>query len=181
MKLSYEIIRKVHRMEKESGDLVKIDDDFFSSLPDYLGEEKEKLNETRQNLDDSVIRKLHNIKTMLEDIIYLREKKIINKAIIKTKTNEEDIKNMIPEEQKMYYKIANLLYNYQKTVKEQFGEGKPSAEKQKKVKILMLQDVPKFIGTDMQEYGPFKEGEELELIEPIAKIFVKKGIGKELQ
>lgn len=179
MKLSYEIIRKVHRTEKESSELAKIEDDFFESLSEFISEEKTKLNESKNNLDDSVIRKLHNIKGMLNDIIYLREKKIINRAILKTKTDEDDTKNMTAEEQKMYIKITNILQSYQKQVKDCF-DNESKLEKQKTVKMQMLQEVPKFIGTDMQEYGPYKEGEELELIESIAKIFIKKGIGKDL-
>jgi len=179
MKQSYENIRKIHRMEKENFELVRIDEDFFDSLPEFVLEEKSKLQEIKNSLDDSIVRKLNNIKTMLEDIIYLREKKIINKAILKTKNNEDDTKNMTLEEQKIYYKLVNVLYNYQKLAKGPF-EGEQKEDK-KTVKIKILQEVPKFIGTDMQEYGPFAKDEEIEIIEPIAKIFIKKNMGKDLQ
>ena len=177
MKQSYDQIRKIHRMEKENSELVRIDEDFFESLPEFIEEEKSKLQETKNTLDDSVMRKIFNIKIMLEDIIYLREKKIINKAILKTKNNEEDIKNMTLEEQKMYYKIVNLLFAYQKLAKGPFEDQKE--EKIKTIEIKIVQDVPKFIGTDMQEYGPFEKDSEIEIIEPIAKIFLKKGIAKD--
>jgi DNA replication initiation complex subunit (GINS family) len=176
MKLSYEIIRKIHRQEKESVDLVRIDEDFFDSLPEYVQEEKDKLQEMKNSLDDSVVRKLNNIKGMLEDIIYSREKKIINKAILKTKNNEDDTKNMTLEEQKIYYKIVNLLQSYQKFAKGPFEDQRQ--ETQKTVKLKILQDVPKFIGTDMQEYGPYSKDEEIDIIESIAKIFIKKGIAQ---
>jgi len=178
MKQSYELIRKIHRLEKENSDLVRIDEDFFESLPEFIEEEKAKLQETKNSLDDSVMRKITNIKTMLEDIIYLREKKIINKAILKTRNNEDDTKNMTLEEQKLYYKIVNLLYAYQKLAKGPFECEKE--EKTKTIKIKIIQDIPKFIGTDMQEYGPFEKDTEIEIIEPIAKIFLKKGIAKEI-
>jgi len=179
MKLSYEIIRQIHRQEKEHSELVRIDDDFFESLPEYINEEKIKLNDLKNSLDDGIVRKLNNMKGMLEDIIYLREKKIINKAILKTKNNEDDTKNMTLEEQKIYYKLVNMLYAYQRLVKAPF-EGEQREEKQKEIKLKILQDVPKFIGTDMQEYGPYEKDAEIEIIESIAKIFIKKGIGKEL-
>ena len=120
MKLSYELIRKLHRQENESVDLIRIDEDFFDALPEYIQEEKDKLQDMKNSLDDSIVRKLNNIKSMLEDIIYSREKKIINKAIMKTKNNEEDTKNMTLEEQKIYYKIVNLLLSYQKFAKGPF-------------------------------------------------------------
>jgi DNA replication initiation complex subunit (GINS family) len=178
MKLSYELIRKIHRQEKESVELIRIDEDFFDSLPEYVQEEKDKLQDMKNSLDDSVVRKLNNIKSMLEDIIYSREKKIINKAIMKTKNNEDDTKNMTLEEQKIYYKIVNLLISYQKFVKGPFDGSEQ--EKPKNIKLKILQDVPKFIGTDMQEYGPFGKDEEIEIIDPIAKIFIKKGIAQSI-
>lgn len=180
MKLSYELIRKIHRQEKENVDLARVDEDFFDSLPEFIDEEKLKLSDMKYNLDDTIVRKLQNIKSMLEDIIYLREKKIINRAILKTKNNEDNTKNMILYEQKIYNKFVNLLYNYQKLAKGPF-ESKIKEDKTKTVKLKILQDVPKFIGTDMQEYGPFEKDIEIEIIDPIAKIFIKKGIAKEIQ
>lgn len=179
MKLSYELIRSIHRQEKDSTELVKIDDDFFDEIPEFINEEKQKLQDMKKNLDDSVIRKIQNIKSMLTDIIYWREKKIINKAIIKTKTNDDDIKNMILEEQKIYYKLVNILHNYQMLVKSSFEDQIEETSK-KTIKLKILQDVPKFIGTDMKEYGPYEKDAEIEIIESIAKIFIKKEIGKEI-
>lgn len=180
MKLSYELIRSIHRLEKDSNELSKIDDDFFTEIPDFIEEEKSKLQDVKKNLDDSIIRKIQNIKSMLTDIIYLREKKIINKAILKTKTNDDDIKNMTLEEQKIYYKLVNILYNYQLLVKSPF-EDHIEEQSKKTIKMKVLQDVPKFIGTDMKEYGPYEKDSEIELIESIAKIFIKKEIGKEIK
>lgn len=179
MKLSYELIRSIHRQEKDSNELVKIDDDFFDEIPEFVTEEKSKLQDIKKNLDDSVIRKINNIKTMLIDIISWREKKIINKAILKTKTNEDDLKNMTLEEQKIYYKLVNILHSYQLLVKNSFEEIIEDQPK-KSIKLKILQDVPKFIGTDMKEYGPYEKDSEIELIESIAKIFIKKDIGKEI-
>ncbi len=180
MKLSYELIRSIHRQEKDSTELVKIDNDFFSEIPEFIEEEKTKLQDMKKNLDDSVIRKIQNMKNMLLDIVSWREKKIINKAILKIKTNEDDIKNMILEEQKIYYKLINILHSYQMLVKGSFEDQIEEISK-KVVKLKILQDVPKFIGTDMKEYGPYEKDSEIELIESIAKIFIKKEIGKEIK
>ncbi len=179
MKLSYELIRKIHRQEKDSPNLVKIEDDFFNELPEFIETEKSKLTDIKKSLDDRIVRNINNIKTMLDDIIYSREKKILNKAILKTKNGEDDLKNMTLEEQKIYYKLVNLLYNYQQLVKSSFEE-KITEEIQKNIKLKILQDIPKFIGTDMKEYGPYSKDEEIEIIESIAKIFIKKNIGKEI-
>ena len=36
MKQSYENIRKIHRQEKENVELIRLDEDFFDSLPEFL-------------------------------------------------------------------------------------------------------------------------------------------------
>ena len=64
MKQSYENIRKIHRQEKENVELIRLDEDFFDSLPEFVLEEKSKLQDMRNSLDDSVVRKLNNIKSI---------------------------------------------------------------------------------------------------------------------
>jgi hypothetical protein len=46
-------------------------------------------------------------------------------------------------------------------------------------KLVILKNVPTFVGTDMKEYGPFSEGDEVELPEKVAKLFVTRKLAKE--
>jgi len=177
MILSYEVIRKIHRLEKESTKLVSLEDDFFDSLQVYLKEEKSKIKQNEDIFDDSASQRLFNIKNMVEDILYLRQKKIINKAIMKIKTNEEDTSNFLGPELKMYSQIVTVIEDYHKYLDEVFN--KKIAKKEYVLqKVKMLKAVPKFIGTDMQEYGPYTENDLIEVPENIAKLFVNKNIGE---
>ena len=177
MKLSYEIIRKIHRLEREYVDLVKLEDDFFDSLKSYIDEEKERLKAKKDFFDNSLTQELFNIKNMLEQIINLRQKKIINKAILFIQTGEENIDNLLLPEQKIYRKLVKILEQYHDYVDSLFNENK--AKNMNLKKIIILKEVPKFMGTDMQEYGPYVAGEEVELPNAIAKIFLDKEIAKE--
>ena len=177
MKLSYSLIRKIHRLEKQSINLVKLDGDFFESLKLFLEEEKSKLQE-RDVFDDESNQKAFNLKNMLENILALRQKKIINKAILYVQTGEENKENMLLPEQKIYKKLINIFEEYQQYIKYLYNDKKESKNLDLK-KIVILSDVPKFIGTDMKEYGPFKTEDVVEIPESIANIFINKGIAKE--
>jgi len=179
MKLSYEVIRKIHRLEKQSMKLVKLESDFFDSLKGFLEGEKDNIKQNEDIFDDSKIQRLYNIKNMLEDILYLRQKKIINKAIMKVKTDEDEVQNLLLPEKKMYEDIVKNLGNYQGYIKDIFSSKKPK-KNYNLIKVKMIKDVPKFIGTDMQEYGPYEPDEEVEINESISKLFISKGLAEKI-
>jgi len=164
-------------LEREYVDLVRLEDDFFDSLRVFINEKKEKIKQQRDLFDNRLSQELFNIKNMLEQIISLRQKKIINKAIIYVQTGEEDIDNMLLVEQRFYKKLVKLLEQYNDLVSGLFTDSKKQGLEVKTVEIL--QDVPKFMGTDMKEYGPYKVGDVVDLPLSIAKIFFDKGIAKE--
>ncbi len=180
MKLSYEIIRKIHRLEKGSVKLVKLEDNFFEGLKSFLEDEKEKIKQNEDVFDDSKTQRLFNIKNMIEDILYLRQKKIINKAIIKVKTGNEDVSDLLLPEQKMYKQISEIFEDYQGYLKTVFDNNHKPKVKYNLMKMKIIQSVPKFIGTDMQEYGPYDENEVIEIPESIAKLFINKGIAEQM-
>lgn len=49
----------------------------------------------------------------------------------------------------------------------------------KLTKLAILEDVPAFVGADMEAYGPFKKGETVVLKPEIARILVERGLAEE--
>ena len=43
----------------------------------------------------------------------------------------------------------------------------------------MIKEVPTFVGTDMQEYGPFSEGQKVDVPSKISKLLVLRKIAEE--
>ncbi len=175
MKLSYEKIRKVHRLEQSSSKLTNIEDDFLDSIRPFLDDEKEEIRKNNDIFDDSKVRRLQNIRLMLEDIIYLRQKKIINNVIMGLKSSEQKDENLISYEEKVYSNIFDIIKDYLSYME---LNSTKETKSQNKVQITILKSVPKFIGTDMQEYGPYKEQDLATIPESIAKLLVSKEIAK---
>ena len=50
-----------------------------------------------------------------------------------------------------------------------------SKNEDNKVTVRFIHSVPKFAGLDLEVYGPFQEGDEIEFPEQVAKVLIKKG------
>lgn len=55
---------------------------------------------------------------------------------------------------------------------------KPASTEKSNQRITILAEVPSFVGTDMKEYGPYKEGEVVELPSKIAELFISRKLGE---
>ncbi len=182
MELNYDEIRRIYRLEKNTSKLVEIQEDFFDSLTDFILEEKQTYFISMEKLDFAKAKTFTNLKKMVEEILSLREKKILNKALISSKTAEPNNELMATEEKKMFKEILKILESHNSLIESVFvGKQKKTKEKDlNKVSVRILSDVPSFIGTDMKEYGPFKKEQTVELPSKIAKLFVSRKIGERL-
>jgi DNA replication initiation complex subunit (GINS family) len=54
----------------------------------------------------------------------------------------------------------------------------PETEAEEVIKVVLLDDVPEFVGRELEVYGPFKKGEEKSLPKEIADILIEKNAAK---
>jgi DNA replication factor GINS len=180
MDLSYDEIRRIHRLEKNTSKLVEVEQDFFGSLNEFIKLEKEDYISSLKDFSVSKARNFTNLKKMVEEIFSLREKKILSLALVSARTNELNEEHMALQEKSLYNEMIKVL-NKHKSLMNQVFEGPselPKAKALNNVSIRVLSDIPSFIGTDMKEYGPFKKDEEVELPFKIAKLFVSRKLGE---
>jgi len=159
--ITSEFIKKVYEEEKkDSKKLSKIPEDFFEKASEYL-KNKKKIS---QNKESSTIKNLENI---LEEIFNMREKKIINFALIASRTNI-NVENLTKREEKMFNKLKEALIER----REEFVKILKGSLKY----IIFKKDYPQFVGFDGKKYGPFKNGEKIryeDIPEEFAKILLK--------
>jgi len=175
MELSYEIIRKVHRQELKSAELVKLPDNFFNEIKEFLEKLQKEVQSKQYSFEDDEFRKYINIKKMIEDVFNLRYAKILKRAVFSAKNNEKNFDNLSGKEIKVYDDIVKVTQKYISEFKTE-----KEIEDSKLIDVEIIAEIPKFIGTDMQEYGPYKPGEKVTLPENIARIFISKELGKEV-
>lgn len=184
--ITYETIRAAHRAEKEES-LQSLPKDFFKAVRNWL--------EHKQNQKDtSSLLEVENAKKLLEDIINRRQRKIML-AALRTIRGELPPTNLTDGEREFFDKMVNDLKQYRDKIQEDMFEPTDIVEEKIKevkkvveevkgpdgmVMVKMLSDIPKFVGTDMQPYGPLKSGEVVNLPKEIAKLLITRKVAENL-
>ena len=203
--ITYETLFELLQRERERMDLQKLESTFFSDVIGYIKDKKKILD----SKDSSVFaheekrkteRQLENIFKILKELYERREKKIISLALDKSRTHSNliDTSPLLKEEKVIFDALSNLLDTYRESIlhsvlneKQPFMQ--PSNEKSKedfktalelkgKTKLVRFMDkVPKFVGPELEEYGPFEEEDIANLPEEVANVLLVKGKAEEMQ
>ena len=122
MKIDFDELRRIHRLEKNTSKLVDVDEDFIDSIEKFVENEKRRYLESLKNFSSSEARNFTNLKRVIEEIFLFREKKILNKALIASHTNDSTLENMATQEKELYKKLLALLGSYATSYTTLFGE-----------------------------------------------------------
>lgn len=182
--LSYDEIRRIYRLEKNTSKLVEVQDDFYNVLNEFIKQEKERYLESLKDFSIEEARDFANLKKMVEEIFLLRQRKILNMALLSSRGNNDSKLALAGPELKTFSSVVALLEKHQQTVEEMFrahATPKTTGEKSKEldlVEVRILKEVPAFIGTDMKEYGPFSANQNVELPFAISKLFLERKLAE---
>ena len=163
--LTYESIRKILDEEKATGRLTVIPDDFFTEALNYLDKKAKVADEEW---------KLESARRRLQDIIDIREKKIINSAINAVKANVT-LDNLTAEEMELFNNLVSVIKAFRQKVEKQMDI------KEKEEFVAIFQDIEEFVGTNLKKYGPFKSGDMATVPKPVADFLVKKGAAERIE
>ncbi|MFH1229543.1 MAG: hypothetical protein V1678_03915 [Candidatus Aenigmatarchaeota archaeon] len=196
--ITYETIRNAHRSEKEE-ELQKLPLGFFESVRNWFSH-KEKLKDTTSLLE------VENAKKLLDDIVNRREKKIVLSALRTVRgemppsslTDEERkfFDQLVGILKGFRNNINEKFRNYADIVEEKMMEAKKSLDELKpeikliepeepksyfvkpdgKVMVKAKMDLPRFVGADMESYGPLKTGDVLYVPEEVGKLLLNRKV-----
>lgn len=203
--ITYETLFELLKRERERNDLQKLEPSFFSDTISYI-KDKKKIIEAKS---DSVFaseerkkteRQLDNIYKILKELYERREKKIMSLALDKsrTKSNLIDTTALLKEERVVFDALTGLLDSYREAIlysilneKMPFmnpveakkpEDFKSALELKKSTKLVRFaSSVPKFVGTELEEYGPFSEEDIANLPSEIAEVLIEKGKAEEIK
>jgi len=194
--ITYEVLYDALRMEKQRAELQQLDKEFYQNLVRYIGEKREILKS--QENKDSVFtnievqktrKQIENIQKILIELYERREAKIIELALIATKsthTNSQEKENMLKEEKTFYEEVYYLLNSYKENVLASMLSGKqvqikdePKDLKDENMptttikRLKFVASVPTFVGTDLNVYGPFEKEDMAEIPQDVANLLIK--------
>jgi DNA replication initiation complex subunit (GINS family) len=173
--ISFEYLRKILNEEKKNPNLTKIPEDFYEVVKQYIEGKKKLAKERKDEIE------LRNIERIVENIFNLRERKIINFAIMHARAGVQP-SNLTSEEKVFFDKLVELI-NSRREILKNIKAALEEKEEKKEFEILVVfkQDFPAFVGIDGQTYGPFKRGDIAKLPEENRKILVEKGVVEEFK
>lgn len=184
--ITYEKLFEILRSEKSDGSLQKLDSEFLSQVSAYLELKKQSISPLNASDDmamqqhETAVHQYKNAIKLVKEIYDRREKKIMNLAINKARIKNAivDMSLFLPEEITFFDILVQDLTKYRKKLLYDCIDGKikPSiseVSKQKEPSYLVIEDIPQFMGPDMQEYGPFSKGQKITLAIEIASMLIK--------
>ncbi len=208
MNVNYETIFELLRIEKNRDDLQELPETFFDDVLAYSREKQQILDESKIKQDlfsaterDKVSTEMANIRRILKEIYERREKKIIHMAMNKSRTRSNiiDTSKLMKEEKLLFDRIVSTLDKFRDGIllnvldfRQPFIEEnteasssisteKPEKQAEKSTKLVrFLHPVPKFVGKELEVYGPFEEEDMATLPLDIADVLISKGRAEEM-
>lgn len=203
--ITYETLFELLRREKERSELQKLDSSFFNNVLRYLKDKHAIITKQQTDLFSAEEKRkteeqLQNVKKIIRELYNKREKKIISMAVDKSKNKAVIVDNSVflREEKELFDNIVkmldmgreNILFNIielkepvsLRSINLEKREVKVEKEEKKKDTKLVrfLSAVPKFVGKELEEYGPFDEEDMASLPVEIANVLINKGRVEEI-
>ena len=204
--ITYETLYELLKREKERPDLQKLEPTFFSDTINYIKDKKRILDAKSDSVFASdeikkTERQLENIYKIIKELYERREKKITSLALDKsrTKSNLIDTTALLKEEKIFFEALANMFNSYREAIlftvlnekmpfmqpmehKKSSEEFKSALELKKPTKLVRFtHKVPKFVGPELEEYGPYNEEDIANLPAEIADVLINKGKTEEIK
>lgn len=184
--ITYETLFDIFRNEKKEG-LQLVPESFYADLVAYL---KEKAQSDTDK--EALAKQLKNIHKLVRDIYEMRETKIVNLALVSVRGYDIGAAGLLPHEQRLFDSVVSLLKEARKEVLAHLLRGElpggsqpagPDAEvpgsplaipKGPTMLVRFLSHVPKFVGTELEVYGPFEPGDMANLPTEVAEVLIAK-------
>src|SRR3989338_8737841 len=132
IKITLETLYDILRNEKKREDLQKLDDSFFVDIVAYLREKQSLIDSKKKGDDffavgerDKLEYELRSIKRIIKQLYELREKKIMDIAMNKSRTGSDiiDTSSMLRLEKQFYEQTLQTLDMYRRGVLHQLFKG----------------------------------------------------------
>ena len=132
--ITYETLFELLKREKDTADLQKLEPTFFDNFVEYLNEKKDMLDKDDAlfSYDEKkkVEKQIDNARRLIKEIYERREKKILNIALIKSRTKSHviDTSALLDNEKKFLGEIEKVLNAYRENVIYNVMEGNPISQ-----------------------------------------------------
>ena len=199
---NYEDVYELLRAEKYSTDLQPISIEQLQKIRRYLNNKEEFLVRQNESKFDDAVEKIKveidNAKRALRDLYDKIERKVISRAIFSARSGFKfkDTTSMLLSEEKLYFALLELLKNSNEefftllnsmpvTVETSRSEStvtqEPKTLKENFKRLKLLEAIPELMDTQLNRYGPFTAGAEIELPSELSELLLKQSKATKVQ
>jgi DNA replication initiation complex subunit (GINS family) len=184
-KLTYEELRKIEQLERNTPELIKLDSSFYGSLHEHIKNLEEKLQLEQKTNSGSrkamlLINEIKNTKRLSQGIYERREKKIVQGALAVVRGGTPQLKYLTELEKHFYEKLLSTLQEGRRMIIEEKQKNKDENKDETRIMVRVLQDIPQFVGNNMKKYT-LKEEDVVTLPNDIGKILIKRGVVEKIK
>ena len=179
LKISYDELRRIYRLEKNASKLVEVPEDFYNSLNEFVREEKKAYLDSLKDWSSNKSKDFSNLKKTVESLYALREKKLLNLALLHTGGSNEPPSGMAQQERELFNRLLNSLNAHHQLLEELFSNhAQERAQELTHLRVRISGDLESFMGDDLKEYGPFKQNQVVSLPYKVAKVLVARSLAE---
>ncbi|MEM2236856.1 MAG: hypothetical protein QXR26_01510 [Candidatus Caldarchaeum sp.] len=154
----YETLLGLWSREKASEELTSIPEEFFEDLAEYFAYIRRQIRLSDKNSLNTRIRsvELEMLQNLLESLLRIRMKKIVAMAF-----QQPVLENVLPFEKKTFNVIQRAVSQHEAMIRNGLNDPRMlqrEIDRRYEV-VIFLKDFPRFVGEDLNSYGPFKAGD----------------------
>ena len=199
--ITFDSVREAYRKERGAALLQAVAPDFYEKVMEYLSRKKGELESARERggrFGNKLVKhhetELENAIMTLNQLVELRERKIVQLALAQSKTAIKTDLNLHPSEKELFDGILDIIKRKRKaTLTDEFqvmtdlsvekevleaSSQEPKKPENGLVKVEFVEDTSKFLGLDLKTYGPYKKGDAAELPSELIELLTSKGKAK---
>ncbi|MFB6181004.1 MAG: hypothetical protein ABEJ93_03940 [Candidatus Nanohalobium sp.] len=198
--LTFSELRKIQKQERRQDELGDLGEDFIADVVEYLSRKKEMAEGSREYRNAE--RVFQKIISLREDKIVKNAKLAVTSKVEQEELNllprekelfrklkenfTEHREKMLDTENRGNVEIQEKA-SKEESKEEEIGKtgeeeenvedsSEPETDVEEGYRLVKItSEVPEFMGTDLESYGPFEEGEEAEIPEENAEILENRG------
>jgi len=202
--ITFESLYEFSRRERDKDDLLELPPTFLDDVVRYVREKKAILDASNVQNDafsiaerKSQSQQLETVKKLFRELYERRERKIVDLALNRVKTNSNivDTSKLMTHERMLFDAVVKNLEETRSEVLHTILDAKlvtfaahieesedtVEAADQKTKHVKFTSQVEPFVGSELEEYGPFNENDEAYLPSEIAHALIANGQAEEIK
>jgi DNA replication initiation complex subunit (GINS family) len=181
IRVTLDTLFEVLRVEKKRGELQPLPEGFLSDAKEYISHKQ-----AMAQGDDRVKGQLEQAHNIIREFFLVRERKLLELARLRADSERVVATDGMLEQEKEYYEqLIGILKAFRLGMIGQIKKPRAVIQQDEEpeitsdiVRVQITSQMPQFMDQGMRVFGPYNEGEEVELPPELAEIIITRGCGK---